>query len=190
MKIFFLSKITTDSKTYLQKFVIVIVTVLFLFWYVKYFRRSGLSLRPTQSLSCRQTCRQINLSVRLVSDAICFASVKKRYNQANIAFVKICVFIKCIIGKTDCYWRFYSIWMSLQVRKYKRQNNFEHVLFLLLINSNNFFFFFFLKKMDNSKKTTVKLCTLQTLNLTYIGYKGKLKELFIFTKYVIRKIIC
>ena len=31
--------------------------------------KSGLSIRPAQSRSCRQACRQINLSARLIAQA-------------------------------------------------------------------------------------------------------------------------
>ena len=37
-------------------------------------------------------------------------------------------------------------------------------------------FILIFEKMDNSKKTTVKLSTFQTLNSTFISYKSELKE--------------
>ena len=58
---------------------------------------------------------------------------------------------------------------------------FEHILSPLLINKKQEEKILF-EKMDNSKKTTVKLFTLQTLNLTCIGCKGKLREVVAYFK--------
>ena len=64
----------------------------------------------------------------------------------------------------------------LKVSKYKKQNNFEHILSPLHIHKKQVEQFFFFEKMDYNKKTTFKLHTFQMLNLKFIGYKGELKE--------------
>ena len=72
--------------------------------------------------------------------SLIFVSAIKKVYQGNIPFVKtihMYVFIKSIIGKTNCYWHVRFLFDLYQVSKYKKQNNFEHVLYPLLIKSQD-----------------------------------------------------
>ena len=76
-----------------------------------------------------------------------------------------------IILQSVCYYKLVKI----------KEIIFEYILSPLLINKKQEEKILF-EKMDNSKKTTVKLFTLQTLNLTCIGCKGKLREVVAYFK--------
>ena len=78
---------------------------------------------------------------------------------------------RAIILQSVCYYKLVKI----------KEIIFEHILSPLLINKKQEEKILF-EKMDNSKKTTVKLFTLQTLNLTCIGCKGKLREVVAYFK--------
>ena len=70
------------------------------------------------------------------------------------------VFIKVIIGKTNCYWHmcFFSICIKLVNIKNKAiLNMYYNPLHIKSKEQKNY-----LKKLDSSKKTTVKLSTFQT----------------------------
>ena len=78
---------------------------------------------------------------------------------------------RAIILQSVCYYKLVKI----------KEIIFEHILSPLLINKKQEEKILF-EKMDNSKKTTVKLFTLQTLNLICIGCKGKLREVVAYFK--------
>ena len=70
--------------------------------------------------------------------SLIFVSVIKKVYQQDIPFVKTIhtyVFIKGIIRKKNCYWHVHFFFDLYEVSKYKKQNNFAHVLYPLLIKS-------------------------------------------------------
>ena len=71
--------------------------------------------------------------------SLIFVSVIKKVYQENIPFMKqihiMYVFIKGIIWKTNCYWHMYFFFDLYNVGKYKKKNNFEHVLYPQFIKS-------------------------------------------------------
>ena len=73
------------------------------------------------------------------TSSLIFLSVVKKVYQENIPFVKqihnMYVFIKGIIWKTNCYWHVYFFFNLYNVGKYKKKNNFEHVLYSQFIKS-------------------------------------------------------
>ena len=73
------------------------------------------------------------------TSSLIFVSVTKKVYQENIPFMKqihtMYVFIKGIIWKTNCYWHMYFFFDLYNVGKYKKKNNFEHVLYSQFIKS-------------------------------------------------------